>query len=192
MYKNFERRLNQFIIDRSWDQYHTVRNLIMAHVCEVAELLELFTVGDYKSDRVELKKEVGDCFITLFCLYRKAEIDISKHLSKDPIKTLSDKFGELSPQFLAQLLSVKAAFLQEAFLWIKDEEALNYVDEVPISLFSLPFEITLALAHLLGFDPLETMNEKLDYTAQKYSLEFAGSDTILKEMNKKKSIKRGK
>ena len=71
MYKEFEDDIEQFITERGWDQYHTIKNLIGAHVCETAELLELFTEGEYKKNLDEVKKELGDCFVTLFCFIGK-------------------------------------------------------------------------------------------------------------------------
>jgi NTP pyrophosphatase (non-canonical NTP hydrolase) len=183
MYKEFEKDIDLFIKERNWDRYHTVKNLIGAHVCETAELLELFISGDYKKELDEVKKELGDCFVTLFCLYRKINFSIGDHLEEK-------LYHDGSIECLIKVLTVKACFLQEAFLWVAEDECLEYVKEIPVSLLTEPFKICLTLCHLLKEQPLEIMNRKLSLIRKKYCLSSSNHEH-LKKLNKKKSERRG-
>jgi len=192
MFKSFTQSIDQFVLERNWDQYHTLKNIIASHVCEVAELLEAVLSGD----KVEAEKELGDCFSTLFCVYRIAGIDIDQCITwktpeKEAYNHLSEKLNrELDLHFLTQYLSIQSAFLQETFLWIKDEDTIEYIKEVPIDLFITPFIITLACCHLLGKDSLTVMNNKLEQTQKKYRVGEKDSKEALRKMNLEKSLKR--
>ncbi|MCH9621456.1 MAG: hypothetical protein S4CHLAM20_08760 [Chlamydiia bacterium] len=198
MFKSFELDVNNFIEERRWDKFHSLKNVISGHVCEVAELLEVFTLFDIDKEFDEVKKEIGDVFITLFCIYRVLNLDIHQYVDYenpektafDYIQTITNK--KLTPELLVSLQSVKAGFMQESFLWIEDKESKNYAQEIPIELFTTPFLIALALCYSLNLSAIEVMSQKLAYTAKKYSLDFACDDSILQSMNKTKALKRGK
>ena len=107
--------VNKFIEDRSWDQFHSIKNLSMALSVEVSELVELFqwlkeSESNETSSKPELKEkvedEVADIFIYLMKISLKANINIEeavfrkiqKNSEKYPIdkaKNSSKKYNEL-------------------------------------------------------------------------------------------------
>ena len=75
--------LASFAQDRDWDQFHSVKNLILALVGEVGELSEIFQWLDEaqisnlnEGDRDRAKEELADVFLYLIRLADKLDIDL--------------------------------------------------------------------------------------------------------------------
>ena len=75
--------LASFAHDRDWDQFHSVKNLILALVGEVGELSEIFQwldeaqISDLnEGDRHRAKEELADVFLYLIRLADKLDIDL--------------------------------------------------------------------------------------------------------------------
>lgn len=75
--------LASFAQARDWDQFHSVKNLILALVGEVGELAEVFQWLDDKQiqnldgeDRARAREELADVFLYLIRLADKLDIDL--------------------------------------------------------------------------------------------------------------------
>ena len=87
--EQLSKRVQQFVTDRDWSQYHSPRNLAMALNVEASELLELFL---WCTDRgpqpmtaarkAKVSGEVGDILMCLLNFCQAAEIDPLQALSK--------------------------------------------------------------------------------------------------------------
>lgn len=108
-------KINQFVSNRNWDQFHSPKNLSMALAGEVGELIEIFQwISEKESSLEELselnyqraKEELADIFIYTLRLSEKLEVDIvaaseeKLELNKDkyPIelsKGISTKYNQL-------------------------------------------------------------------------------------------------
>ncbi len=108
--------VQQFIEDRDWDQFHSIKNLCMALNVEASELLELFQwlteeqsnqVKDDSKLKLKVSEEIADIFIYLMRVAIKSEIDIEsavlakikKNAEKYPVdkaKGSAKKYNELS------------------------------------------------------------------------------------------------
>jgi len=198
VFKSYIDELDEFIISRNWNSYHHIKNLTVSHACEVAELMELFTLYNYKDHIKEVKEEIGDCFLSLFCIFRVLHFDIHKHLQSDfleknAFEALSETFNHsLTLEILVKYLVVRAGFLQEAFLWFSEEESRKYKNTLPEKTLLEPFTILLALCHSLDSPCLEIMNHKFRLVKMKYSSKLANNEELLHSMNKDKIQKRGK
>lgn len=78
-------KIEKFTKDRDWEQFHSIKNLVMALNVESSELLEIFQwMKEADSNLVSkdnvLKERVGeeiaDVFMYLITIAKKAEIDI--------------------------------------------------------------------------------------------------------------------
>jgi dCTP diphosphatase len=85
--KKIQKRLRDFARERSWDQFHSPKNLSMALAAEAAELLEIFQwlteaqskdIVKYEKEMALVKEEIADVFIYLIRLADKLGIDIEK------------------------------------------------------------------------------------------------------------------
>lgn len=85
--KKIQKRLRDFARDRSWDQFHSPKNLSMALAAAAAELLEIFQwlteaqskdIVKYEKEMALVKQEIADVFIYLVRLADKLGIDIEK------------------------------------------------------------------------------------------------------------------
>jgi NTP pyrophosphatase (non-canonical NTP hydrolase) len=79
--------VSNFIIERDWDQFHSIKNLSMALSVEVSELVEIFQwLKESDSNEVpnnpKLKKkveeEIADIFIYLMRVAIKSDINIEE------------------------------------------------------------------------------------------------------------------
>lgn len=77
-------KLEDFVRERDWDQFHTPKNLAVSISIESAELLEHFQwVVDGKpgllteSQREEVTDEVADIYLYLLLFCRKLSIDLN-------------------------------------------------------------------------------------------------------------------
>jgi NTP pyrophosphatase (non-canonical NTP hydrolase) len=106
--------LEQFVKDRDWDQFHSVKNLSMALSVECSELLEIFQwlteaqSNEIKTNPERLPKvedELADIFLYLMRILSKTNIDLEaavrnkmrKNAEKYPVeqsKGNSKKYNE--------------------------------------------------------------------------------------------------
>jgi dCTP diphosphatase len=96
-------RLEVFAIERDWDQFHSVRNLILALVGEAGEIAELFQwIDDSKvsafldeGGRKRLGEEIADVLFYLLRLADKAGVDLDQavieKLTSNTVKYPVDK-----------------------------------------------------------------------------------------------------
>ena len=102
--KNIQIQLRNFANERDWNQFHSPKNLSMALMAEVGELLEHFQwltqeqSKNLKADvKAEVAEELADILIYLLRLADNLEIDlitaadskIKKNAIKYPIKNSS-------------------------------------------------------------------------------------------------------
>jgi len=81
--QDIQQRLADFAAERDWDQFHAPKNLVMALVGEVGELVEHFQwLSDADSVllnddvREDVALEMADVFIYLLRLATKLDIDL--------------------------------------------------------------------------------------------------------------------
>ena len=91
-------KLRQFAIARDWEQFHSIRNLILALVGEVGELAETVQwLGEVEKDYFEknpeklkeFSEEIADIFIYLLRIADVTGIDIEKVASEKMISNES-------------------------------------------------------------------------------------------------------
>lgn len=105
-FTELKQKINQFALDRDWDQFHSPKNLSMALNVEAGELLECFqwlTENQSKnlsSDQLsDVRDEIADVFIYLVRLAEKLDIDlidaaenkIEKNAEKYPVEKSKGK-----------------------------------------------------------------------------------------------------
>ena len=78
-------RINDFVTERDWAQFHTPKNLAMAMIVEAAELVEHFqwdTIAESyelsSEKRQEVSHELADTFVYLLRLAEVTGIDLIK------------------------------------------------------------------------------------------------------------------
>ena len=76
-------RINQFVKERDWDQFHSPKNLAMAMIVEAAELVEHFqwdTVEESRQlddeKREKVRHELADTFVYLLRIAEVTGIDL--------------------------------------------------------------------------------------------------------------------
>lgn len=78
--------IEQFVKDRSWERYHTPRNLAISVAIEAAELMECFqwhtpeeslSILEDNAARAEVAAELADVVIYCLAFANRAKIDIS-------------------------------------------------------------------------------------------------------------------
>lgn len=101
-----KQRVKEFIDERSWNKYHTPKNLIQAIGIEVAELSELFLFKEPKIDEVlkdpalmeEIGDEVADIFIYLLSFINTLGIDLTevflRKMKKNNQKYSTEEFND--------------------------------------------------------------------------------------------------
>ncbi|PPD53322.1 MAG: nucleotide pyrophosphohydrolase [Methylotenera sp.] len=77
------KRIDQFVTDRDWAQFHTPKNLAMAMIVEAAELVEQFQWNTPEESqqltpekREAVSHELADTFVYLLRLAEVLEIDL--------------------------------------------------------------------------------------------------------------------
>ena len=77
------KRIDQFVTDRDWAQFHTPKNLAMAMIVEAAELVEQFQWNTPEESqqltpekREAVSHELADTFVYLLRLAEALEIDL--------------------------------------------------------------------------------------------------------------------
>ncbi len=80
-------RIEQFVQERDWDQFHSVKNLTTALSVESSELVELFQwLSEVESNQAKqnpllkskVEDEVADVFVYLLRIISKMDIDLEK------------------------------------------------------------------------------------------------------------------
>ena len=81
--ENLRNKINQFVSERDWAQFHTPKNLAMAMIVEAAELVEQFQWDTpLESQQLTPEKreavahELADTFVYLLSLAEVLEIDL--------------------------------------------------------------------------------------------------------------------
>lgn len=83
-FKYLKSKLNKFLDERNWKEYHTPKNIAMSISIEAAELMEVFQwinpsaleVTTNKQLMSEIEDEVADIIIYTISLARTLDIDI--------------------------------------------------------------------------------------------------------------------
>jgi dCTP diphosphatase len=100
--KDLREKLNQFVAERDWAQFHTPKNLAMAMIVEAAELVEQFQ-WDTPQESLQLSPEkreavayeLADTFVYLLRLAEVLEIDLidaaNKKIALNALKYPVDK-----------------------------------------------------------------------------------------------------
>lgn len=79
--------INEFVLAREWDKFHTLKNLVMALSVECSELVEIFQwLTDDESEsfardqtkKEKIEDEVADIFIYLLRFISISNIDLEK------------------------------------------------------------------------------------------------------------------
>jgi dCTP diphosphatase len=92
--------IENFITERDWDQFHSVKNLSMALNVEASELLEIFQwMKEEESNLVasdpvvlqKVKDEVADVFLYLMRIVHKTEIDLEE-VVREKMKKNAQKY----------------------------------------------------------------------------------------------------
>lgn len=80
-------KVDRFVDERDWDQFHSLKNLSMALSVETSELVEIFQwLREEDSDKMsrdpklkaKVEDEVADIFVYLLRIVKKANIDLEK------------------------------------------------------------------------------------------------------------------
>ena len=83
--EDFIKRIDAFALERDWDQFHSVRNLVLAMVGEVGELAEVFQwVSDDQveaflakpENQVKLQEELADVLMYALRLASVSGLDV--------------------------------------------------------------------------------------------------------------------
>ncbi|MGB2832588.1 MAG: nucleotide pyrophosphohydrolase [Methylotenera sp.] len=80
---NLRSRIDRFVTERDWAQFHTPKNLVMAMIVEAAELVELFQWNTPEESqqltpekREAVSHELADTFVYLLRIAEVLEIDL--------------------------------------------------------------------------------------------------------------------
>lgn len=99
-YRSFIDRIRTFARERDWEQYHSPKNLSIALIVEVAELVEQFQWLTEEQSRElppekmsEIKDEIGDVLIYL--------MKLSDQLGIDPLQAAEQKLEKNAQKYPA-------------------------------------------------------------------------------------------
>ena len=101
--EKIHQEIETMVLDRDWDQFHTIKNLSMALNVESSELMEIFQwMNESQSNQAkdnpllksQIEDEVADVFVYLLRIVNKMEIDlegatlrkIKKNCEKYPVE----------------------------------------------------------------------------------------------------------
>ena len=73
-----KKEIEQFNIDRDWDQFHSPANLAKSISIEAGELLECFQWDENKYDIEEVKEELADVMNYCIQMSNKLNLDIKE------------------------------------------------------------------------------------------------------------------
>mgnify|MGYP000374449551 CR=1 FL=1 len=86
--EDIRRECEQFANERDWEQFHSVRNLLLAVVSEVGEMADVVRwAGDREptitdADRQAWEDEVADTFILLVRLADRSGVDLTAAMAR--------------------------------------------------------------------------------------------------------------
>lgn len=84
------KKVDKFVNDRDWDQFHSPENLAKSISIEAAELLECFQ-WDSNADIEHVKEELADVFI--YCIQMASKLDLDLiDISYEKIKKNEEKY----------------------------------------------------------------------------------------------------
>lgn len=84
------KKVDKFVSDRDWDQFHSPENLAKSISVEAAELLECFQ-WDSNADIEHVKEELADVFI--YCIQMASKLDLDLiDISYEKIKKNEEKY----------------------------------------------------------------------------------------------------
>lgn len=97
--KNLTRKINKFVKERDWKQFHNHKDMALSLVLEAVEVLEHFqwkaSIKDInkhaKHKKIDIADELADVAIYLFELADNLGIDIAKAI-EDKLKKNSAKY----------------------------------------------------------------------------------------------------
>ena len=105
--RNLTSRLRLFASSRSWERFHSPKNLAMALAVEVAEILEHFQWLTEEQSRAvdpeklaKLKDEIGDVLIYL--------VRLADELGIDPLEAANQKLEKNEAKYPADKVKGKA------------------------------------------------------------------------------------
>jgi NTP pyrophosphatase (non-canonical NTP hydrolase) len=98
-FKEIEQKAINFRNERNWEQFHQIKDLLLALNIEVAELQELFlwktAEQQAETDREKIKEELADIAIYLIYIAKYHDIDlleaVSDKIDKNGIKYSVEK-----------------------------------------------------------------------------------------------------
>ena len=103
--KDLKSKVENFVNERDWEQFHNPKNLAMSISIEAAELMEIFQwssndessqIMDTKDSRIYAIEEIADILIYTIAFCNRNNIDISEailsKLKKNKKKYPKDKF----------------------------------------------------------------------------------------------------
>ena len=103
--KDLKSKIEKFVNERDWEQFHNPKNLAMSISIEAAELMEIFQwasndelsqIMDNKNSRIHVIEEIADILIYTIAFCNRNNIDISEaildKLKKNKIKYPKGKF----------------------------------------------------------------------------------------------------
>lgn len=87
--ETLKKKVEDFVQERDWQQYHSLKNLSMDIAIEAAELMELFVWVDGKDStqiletkNQEVQEEVADIAFALLNFCNRAGIDLSQAMQQ--------------------------------------------------------------------------------------------------------------
>lgn len=81
-------RINKFVKDRNWEQFHTDENLVKSIVLESSELLELFQWSSECKNENDLKDEIADILTYIIMLCEKHQYNLDEIINNKLDKTI--------------------------------------------------------------------------------------------------------
>ena len=92
----WKQKLNKFVDDRPWREFHNPKNLVMNLAGEAAELMEIFTWCNTEESRnihkdpktlEHIRHEIGDVLMTVIMLSDELNINLSEALQEKLLHT---------------------------------------------------------------------------------------------------------
>lgn len=90
-FEQIKQRIDKFVIDRDWRQFHTPSNLAKSISIEASELLECFQWSDTDYDLEHVKEELAD--VLNYC------IQMSQVLNLDIVDILNAKMDKTEKKY---------------------------------------------------------------------------------------------
>lgn len=88
------KKIEQFNIDRNWDQFHSPNNLAKSIMIEAGELLEHYQFNSEGDSTDEIQEEIAD--VMMYCLM------LCQKLNLDPIQIMNDKLAKNIAKYPAE------------------------------------------------------------------------------------------